>query len=85
MGFVVRKHGSAGAPATGKKAMLAKVGREAKAGRFLAGSKTGVDAVMKAAKRSGLLGEKSRMIGVRISPALIEQASGTAASKPTRT
>ncbi|SMF21304.1 hypothetical protein [Xaviernesmea oryzae] len=32
------------------------------------------DAVMKAAKHSGLLGEKSQRIGGRISPALVEQA-----------
>lgn len=70
----MRKHSSAGEPATGKKAVLAKVGREAKAGKFLAASKTRVDAVMKAAEHSGLLGEKSKRIGGRISPALIEQA-----------
>lgn len=68
------KHSSTGEPATGKKAVLAKVGHEAKAGKFLAVSKTRVDAVMKAAEHSGLLGEKSKRIGGRISPALIEQA-----------
>ena len=32
------------------------------------------EAIMKAAKESGLLGEKSARIGGRISPALVEQA-----------
>lgn len=33
-----------------------------------------VDAVMEAARRSGLLGEKSGRIGGRVSPALVERA-----------
>jgi len=37
-------------------------------------SKARFEAVMKAAERSGLLKEKSGRIGVRISPALVDQA-----------
>lgn len=37
-------------------------------------SKSRFHAVMEAAARSGLLGEKSKRIGGRISPALLEQA-----------
>lgn len=54
--------------------LLTKVGRDAKAGQFVTVSKARFEAVMKAAEHSGLLGEKSRRIGGRISPALIEQA-----------
>ncbi|WP_312367013.1 hypothetical protein [Ensifer sp.] len=74
MGLFMGKHSSTVVPTPGKKAVLAKVGREAKSANFLAGSKTRVDAVMRAAEHSGLLGEKSQRIGGRISPALIEQA-----------
>ncbi|MEX2746034.1 hypothetical protein [Rhizobium mongolense] len=45
-----------------------------KTAKFVAVSKARFDAVMKAAEHSGLLGEKSKRIGGRISPALIEQA-----------
>jgi hypothetical protein len=48
--------------------------REAKNMRSVMVSKARFDAVMKAAERSGLLGDKSKRIGGRISPALIEQA-----------
>ena len=37
-------------------------------------SKVRVDAVMQAAKRSGLLGERTARIGVRVSPELVRQA-----------
>ncbi|WP_223218210.1 hypothetical protein [Rhizobium wenxiniae] len=37
-------------------------------------SRSRFDAVMEAAARSGLLGDKSKRIGGRISPALLEQA-----------
>ena len=46
--------------------------RSAKAAQFVTVSKARFEAVMKAAKHAGLLGEKG--IGGRISPALIEQA-----------
>lgn len=39
-----------------------------------AASRPRVDAIMEAAKHSGLLGDKSQRIGGRISPALVEQA-----------
>ncbi|MDP9633008.1 hypothetical protein [Ensifer sp. Root127] len=68
------KHSSAEERAAEKKAVLEKVVGKVKAGRFAASSKARVDAVMKAAEHSGLLGEKSKRIGGRISPALIEQA-----------
>ncbi|MER8382917.1 hypothetical protein NKJ70_27330 [Mesorhizobium sp. M0092] len=53
---------------------LPKTGRATKTGKSVAVSRTRVEAVMKAAERSGLLGEKSTRIGGRISPALIEKA-----------
>lgn len=46
----------------------------ARAAQFVTVSKARFEAVMKAAEQSGLLGEKSKRIGGRISPALIEQA-----------
>ncbi len=69
----MEKHRSAGERAPEKKAVLAKIGQEPRAGKF-ARTKERVDAVMKAAELSGLLGEKSKRIGGRISPALIQQA-----------
>nr|QCL09959.1 hypothetical protein pC5.8b_469 [Rhizobium rhizogenes] len=54
--------------------LLTTVDRKAKAGQFVTVSKARFEAVMKAAEHSGLLGEKSKRIGGRISPALIEQA-----------
>jgi hypothetical protein len=48
--------------------------RDAAAGRFATIHATQVDAVMAAAKRSGLLLEKSGRIGGRVSPALVERA-----------
>jgi hypothetical protein len=50
------------------------VGRDARTGQFRPFGNTRFDAVMKAARSSGLLGEKSTKIGGRISPALLEQA-----------
>ncbi|MDB5523751.1 MAG: hypothetical protein JWM58_1514 [Rhizobium sp.] len=50
------------------------LGRIAKTGRFVTVSKARFEAVMKAAEHSGLLGEKSKRIGGRISPALVDQA-----------
>jgi hypothetical protein len=54
--------------------LLTTAARSAKAGQFVTVSKARFEAVMKAAEHSGLLGEKSKRIGGRISPALIEQA-----------
>jgi hypothetical protein len=45
-----------------------------KTSRTPTGGKSRVDAVMKAAENSGLMGEKSARIGGRISPTLIEKA-----------
>ncbi|CDN52111.1 hypothetical protein [Neorhizobium galegae] len=50
-----------------------KVARKAETGEFET-SKARVRAVMHAAEHSGLLGEKSKRIGGRISSALLEQA-----------
>lgn len=47
---------------------------KAKGARFVMVDKAKVEAVMKAAKNSGLLREKSSRIGGRVSAALIEQA-----------
>jgi hypothetical protein len=55
-------------------AFVAAATRNKKIGQFVAISKARFDAVMSAAEHSGLLGEKSKRIGGRISPALIEQA-----------
>lgn len=70
----MRKHSSSPERAEEKKAILAKSGRDVKTGKFVAANKARFDAVMRAAEHSGLLGEKSKRIGGRISPALIEQA-----------
>jgi hypothetical protein len=50
------------------------LGRSAKPGKFVAVDAARFRAVMKAAERSGLLGEKSARIGGRISPVLLERA-----------
>jgi hypothetical protein len=50
-----------------------KVVQERKAGQ-LPVSKARFEAIMQAAERSGLLGEKSGRIGGRVSPALVKQA-----------
>lgn len=68
------KHSSAGERPAEKEELLAKTARNVRVGKFTASGKARVDAVMKAAEHSGLLGEKSKRIGGRISPALIEQA-----------
>ena len=60
--------------ATGSDGLHPKIGRDAKAGKFVTVSKARFEAVMKAAEHSGLLGEKSKRIGGRISPALVDQA-----------
>lgn len=57
--------GSAGRPKV--------VQRETKTGQLL-GSKTRFEAVMQAAKQSGLLSEKNGRIGGRVSRALVKQA-----------
>lgn len=49
------------------------VQRETKAGQLL-GSKTRFEAVMQAARQSGLLSEKNGRIGGRVSRALVKQA-----------
>ncbi|MBB5577815.1 MULTISPECIES: hypothetical protein [Rhizobium] len=53
--------------------VASKAGRKAHAGEFVT-VKGRVNAVMQAAEHSGLLGEKSKRIGGRISSALVEQA-----------
>ena len=47
--------------------------REATTGRFVV-SKARLEAVMRAAEKSGLLNEKGSRIGGRVSPALVRQA-----------
>lgn len=66
-----RKRAAAKEPAGG---LWAKVDRNARTGQFVPVSRARFEAVMKAAAHSGLLGEKSKRIGGRISPELIEQA-----------
>ncbi|UCM24073.1 hypothetical protein [Ensifer adhaerens] len=68
------KHSGTGERQATKGPLLAKAVRNAKVGKFTPSSKARIDAVMKAAEHSSLLGEKSKRIGGRISPALIEQA-----------
>ncbi|WP_244914835.1 hypothetical protein [Rhizobium sullae] len=70
----MRKRSISKKPTTGDDGLLTKAGRHVKAGKFVAISKARFNAVMRAAEHSGLLGEKSKRIGGRISPALIEQA-----------
>jgi hypothetical protein len=53
--------------------VITKVARKAETGEFVT-ARTRVSAVMQAAEHSGLLGEKSKRIGGRISSALVEQA-----------
>jgi hypothetical protein len=53
--------------------VITKVARKAETGEFVT-VRTRVSAVMQAAEHSGLLGEKSKRIGGRISSALVEQA-----------
>ena len=60
-----------GSPAKGRKM---KIGRSAKTGRFVPIDPARHKAVLSAAEKSGLLGEKSARIGGRISSALLEQA-----------
>jgi hypothetical protein len=54
-------------------ATLTKFLRVAKTGQFMV-SKARFEAVMRAAKQSGLLNEKTGRIGGRVSPALVRQA-----------
>jgi len=70
----MRKRTRTGEQPAEKGAVLAKVKRSSKVGKFAASSTARVDAVMKAAEHSGLLGEKSQRIGGRINPVLMEQA-----------
>lgn len=60
-----------GSPTKGRKM---KLGGSAKTGRFVLIDPARHKAVLSAAEKSGLLGEKSARIGGRISPALLEQA-----------
>ncbi|MEK1925972.1 MAG: hypothetical protein AAAB11_11120, partial [Rhizobium giardinii] len=70
---VVKKQGaSKKAAAKEPSGPRAKVDRNARTG--LPVSRARFEAVMQAAEHSGLLGEKSKRIGGRISPELIEQA-----------
>ncbi len=71
---VMRKRSISKKPTAGDDGLLTKAGRHVKTGKFVAISKARFKAVMGAAEHSGLLGEKSKRIGGRISPALIEQA-----------
>jgi hypothetical protein len=71
----MRKHsGGKKVTQTEPGALFTTVARNATTGQFVTVSKARFEAVMKAAEHSGLLGEKSKRIGGRISPALIEQA-----------
>jgi hypothetical protein len=63
--------GTSGSPIKSRKT---KLGRVAKTGRFVLIDPARRKAVLSAAEKSGLLGEKSARIGGRISPALLEQA-----------
>lgn len=72
---VIKKQGaSKKAAAKEPVGLWAKVDRNARTGQFVPVSRARFEAVMKAAAHSGLLGEKSKRIGGRISPELIEQA-----------
>lgn len=72
---VIKKQGaSKKAAAKEPGGLWAKVDRNARTGQFVPVSRARFEAVMKAAAHSGLLGEKSKRIGGRISPELIEQA-----------
>ena len=61
------------ARSTGASGRTKAVQRDVKTGQFLV-SKARFEAVMQAAKQSGLLSEKSSRIGGRVSPALVRQA-----------
>src|SRR6218665_921019 len=63
--------GTGGSPIKSRKT---KLGRVAKTGRVVLIDPARRKAVLSAAEKSGLLGEKSARIGGRISPALLEQA-----------
>ena len=63
--------GVSGSPMKGRKT---KLGRLEKTGRLVLIDPARRKAVLSAAEKSGLLGEKSARIGGRISPALLEQA-----------
>lgn len=69
----MRKHASGKKP-TAAKAGPPTVARSANTARSATVGNARFEAVMKAAEHSGLLGEKSKRIGGRISPALVEQA-----------
>ena len=70
---VVKKQGASKKAATKEPSgPRAKVDRNARTGLLV--SRARFEAVMQAAEHSGLLGEKSKLIGGRISPELIEQA-----------
>jgi hypothetical protein len=68
---IARGAGTSGSPIKSRKT---KLGRMAKTGRFVLIDPARRKAVLSAAEKSGLLGEKSARIGGRISPALLEQA-----------
>ncbi|MBD9641466.1 hypothetical protein IB277_34805 [Ensifer sp. ENS07] len=55
------KHSGTGERPATKGPLLAKAVRNAKVGKFTPSSKARIDAVMKAAEHSGLLGEKSKL------------------------
>jgi hypothetical protein len=64
---------SAGSLLKGRPGQTKVVQRDAKSGRLLVG-KARFEAVMRAAKQSGLLNEKTGRIGGRVSAALVKQA-----------
>ncbi|WP_244446367.1 hypothetical protein [Devosia riboflavina] len=67
----IARAGMSGSPSKSRKT---KLGRAPKTGRFVLIDPARRTAVLSAAEKSGLLGEKSARIGGRISPALLEQA-----------
>lgn len=70
----MRKRSGGKRVTTAEASLPTTVTRGAKTARSVMVSKARFEAVMKAADHSGLLGEKSKRIGGRISPVLIEQA-----------
>ncbi|WP_246677079.1 MULTISPECIES: hypothetical protein [unclassified Mesorhizobium] len=74
----MKKHTSGGAKKKGRAGMIGTTTKPGepflKTGKFVSVSSARFEAIMKAAENSGLLGDKSRRIGSRISPALVEKA-----------
>jgi hypothetical protein len=72
--LIVRKRAGTIETAAKSGEQFPRTGRATTASKFVTIRKARLEAVMKAAKHSGLLGEKSTRIGGRISAALIEMA-----------